>query len=159
MFANRTIRGVKIPCVAFYIIAVLAIITYGHYIRSTGTRDVLETKIIDHPSCNGLDGWGMTHFFFFLGLGILYPGHYFQCLVVSLGWEGIEHILGTCPIEINGKRLQLMGDQDEDGRPIKPKEGEPPKYWYGRFLSDSFLNLSGFIIGSALGNRYWPNVG
>jgi hypothetical protein len=157
MFANRRIGGVKIPCVTWYIVAVLAIIIYGHYIRATGKKDILETKIIDHPSCTGFDGWGLTHFFFFLGLGFMYPGHYLQCLIVSLGWEGIEHCLGTFPIEIGGKRLQLIGEQDEEGKPIVRDENEPPAYWYGRFLSDSFLNVSGFIIGSEVANRWWPN--
>lgn len=135
----------------------MAIIVYGHYIRSTGTKDILETKIVDHPSCVGFDGWSVTHFFFFLGLGILYPGHYLQCLGVSVGWEAIENFLGTCPIKINGKRLQLIGEQDKDGKPIVRGENEPPAYWYGRMLSDPAMNLGGYIIGSAIADHWWPN--
>ncbi|MDE2097639.1 MAG: hypothetical protein KGL39_10360 [Patescibacteria group bacterium] len=159
MFANRTIRGVKIPCVALYIVVVMFIIAYGYYLRRTGTRDILETKIIDHPSCSNFDGWATTHFIFFLILGVLYPGHPIQCIAVSLGWEGIEHLLGTTNIELSGSRLQLIGDQDEDGRPIAPKKGDAPKYWYGRFVTDNSFNLTGYMIGWAIADRWWPNRG
>ncbi len=155
MFANRRIRGVKIPCVAIYIIAVLAIVVYGIVIRKRKIKDVLEKKVIDHPSCVGFDGWAVTHLMFFMMLGVLYPGKYVQCLVVSLGWEGIEHLLGTNKIEMSGKRLQLIGDQDADGNPIPPKDEQ---WWYGRFTTDPMFNMAGYIIGSALGTRFWPNA-
>lgn len=153
MFANRTIRGVKIPCVAIFIVAVLAIIVYGHYLRATNTKDILERKIIDHPSCPGFDGWASLHFLLFGLLGILYPGHHVQAVGVSLGWEGIEHILGTTNIEMSGKRLQLIGDQDEEGKPT----GKKDSYWYGRFVTDNSFNLTSYILGSAIGSKYWPN--
>lgn len=157
MFANRTIGGVKIPCVAIFIVAVIVIILYGHYIRTTQTKDILETKIIDHPSCPGFDGWACTHFFLFLGVGILFPNHHLQAVIVGLGWEGIEHLLGTTNIEMSGKRLQLIGDQDEDGRPIVQKAGDPPKYWYGRPVTDTAFDVVAYCIGSAIGSKYWPN--
>lgn len=154
MFANRTIGGVRIPCVAIYVIVVFAIVLYGHYLRKTETKDILERKIIDHPSCPGFDGWACSHFLLFGLLGFLFPGHHVQALVVSLGWEGVEHFLGTNNLEFSGKRLQLIGDQDEDGRPIK---SEKPAYWYGRFVTDNSFNLSGYILGSAIASRWWPN--
>jgi len=153
MFANRTIGGIKIPCIAIYIVVVIAIVAYGHYLRATNTKDILETKIIDHPSCPGFDGWALTHLFMFFILGVLYPGRHVQALVVSLGWEGIEHTLGTTNLEFSGKRLQLIGDQDEEGRPIKRKNA----YWYGRFVTDNSFNMTGYILGSAIASRWWPN--
>lgn len=156
MFANRTVRGVRVPAVAFYVVAVMAIVLYGRHIRRHRKRDVLERKIIDHPSCPGFDGWALTHLFFFGVLGLFYPGHYLQALVVSVGWEGVEHALGSCPLEVSGRRLQLVGDQDEDGNPIVPAAGEEPRYWYGRFVTDPAFNLAGYIIGSAIAERYWP---
>lgn len=154
MFANRKIRGITIPCVAVYIVVVLAIVVYGIYLRKTGTKDILEKKIIDHASCPGFDGWAVTHFFFFGLLGVLFPDKYIQALGVSLGWETIEHLLGTTNIEMSGKRLQLIGDQDEEGKPTNKKDA----WWYGRFVTDNSFNLSGYILGSAIGRKYWPNT-
>jgi hypothetical protein len=153
MFANRTIRGVKVPCAAIYIVAVLAIVSYGIVIRKYKIKDRLEKPVINHPSCPGFDGWGGLHFLFFGIIGYMFPGHYVQCLAVSLLWEGIEHGLGTNKIEMSGKRLQLIGDQEKDGTPIPPKDEQ---WWYGRFTTDPAFNMAGYILGSALGNRYWP---
>lgn len=159
MFANRIIGGRKVPCVALYIVAVLAIVVYGMYIRKRKIKDVLEKKIVDHPSCPGFDGWAVTHFLFFLALGVLYPGHYVQCLAVSVGWEGVEHLLGTNNVKMSGKRLQLIGDQDADGNPVAPKDdGGGEAWWYGRFVTDPAFNMAGYILGSAFANRFWPNV-
>lgn len=152
MFANRYIQGVKVPCVALYIVVVLFIIAYGYFIRRTGTRDVLEKKIIDRKGFEGCDGWGLTHLIFFAVLGVLYPGHYVQALAVSFGWEAVEDFLGTHKIEVSGKRLQLIGDTDADGKPTGNTDG----YWYGR-LSDVALNMSGYVLGSAFAESYWPN--
>lgn len=154
MFANRWIRGKKFPCVAFYVVCVLAIIIYGMYVRKHKIKDPLERKIIDHPSTPGFDGWAVTHFIFFLAVGVLYPGHHLQCLVVSVGWEAIEHLLGTTDIKVSGRRLQLIGDQDENGAPVEPKDEQ---WWYGRFTTDPCFNMAGYAIGSAIAARYWPN--
>lgn len=154
MFANRYVRGVKIPCVVFYIIAVILIFAYGAYIRASGTPDILEKKVIDHPSCPGFDGWGVLHFFFFGVIGLFYPGHHFQALLISFVWEGIEHVLGQTKITVGGSRLQLVGDQDEEGR----YTGDDEKYWYGRFISDPLFNIAGYILGSEVSKRYWPNT-
>lgn len=155
MLANRNIGGVKIPCVTFYIVAVILIFAYGAYHRKTKTRDVLETKIIDHPSCPGFDGWAVTHMLFWALLGFIYPGRYFQCLVVSMLWESFEHAMGTTKLALSGKRLQVVGATDEYGNPIEDKDA----FWYGRFVSDPFFNLMGYILGSELGMRAWPEKG
>lgn len=153
MFANRKIRGVTVPCVALYIVVVLAIFVYGHFLRTTRTVDHLETKVVDHPSCPGFDGWAVGHFFFFALLGWLYPGRHVQFLLVSLGWETFEHLLGQTKLAVGGSRLQLIGDQDEEGK----STGKDDRYWYGRFVTDNSFNMSGYILGSAAAERWWPN--
>ena len=153
MFANRIINGIKIPCAALYIVAIILIVAYGFLIRSTKIPDILEKKVIDHPSCPGFDGWAVAHFLFFGIIGYLYPGHYIQVLIVSLAWEGIEHFLGQCKVMVGGKRLQLIGAQDEDGRYTGDED-----FWYGRFITDSFFNVSGYIIGTEASKKYWPNT-
>lgn len=154
MFANRYIGGIKIPCVALYIIVVLIIFAYGAYIRASGAPDILEKKVIDHPSCPGFDGWGVTHFLFFGVLGLFYPGHYVQVLLISVFWESIEHLLGQTKIMVGGSRLQLVGDQDKEGR----YTGDDENFWYGRFVTDPAFNMAGYILGSEIAKKYWPNT-
>lgn len=143
MFANCFIRGVKIPSAALYIVAVLLIVIYGIVIRKAKKRDILETKLVDNPVVS-IDGWGMLHLVFFGILGVLFPGRYLQFLLVGIAWEGIETFLGQCRIMAGGSRIQLIGDQDEEGRPT----GDDKAYWYGR-SSDVLMNMIGYILGDA----------
>lgn len=152
MFANRYIRGVKVPCVAILIVAVIAIVAYGYYLRKTKSRDILETKIIDRKGFEGIDGWGLTHALLYFVMGLMYPGHYVQALALSYLWEMTEDFLGTHPITVGGKRLQLIGDTDADGRPT----GNDKAYWFGR-ISDVAINVTGYILGTAVSEKYWPN--
>ena len=156
-FANRRLGRSVIPCFVFYIIAVILIILYGVYTRLTKRPDVFERKVVDDPACIGFDGWGGLHFIFWLMLGWFFPGHHTQVLLISVVWEGIEDFLGRHEVQVNGKRLQLMGAQDEDGAPIAVDEGETGMRWYGRYLSDPAFNMAGYILGSAAADRWWPN--
>ena len=157
MFANRIIGGWKIPAVAFYIVAVIFIFAYGAYRRKSGTKDFLENKIIDHEALPGFDGWWLTHALFFAVLGFIWQGHYLQVLVVSLGWEAFEHMLGAYKIKMSGIRLQLMGATDKDGNPIACTDDDD-NYWYGRYLTDSYANILGYCIGTAVGRKLWPDT-
>lgn len=162
MFANATIRGVRVPCAVLYIVVILVIIVYGIIIRATGAPDILERKIIDHPSVAGTDGWAMTHLLFFGLLGFLYPGRYVQFMTVGIVWELIETLLGQTKLKAGGSRIQLIGAQDESGYHIKDQpegmdggdqpEGMDSQFWYGR-LSDCWWNVAGYIIGSYFGLR------
>jgi hypothetical protein len=154
MFANRVINGFTVPCVVLYIIAVLAIVLYGYFLRKTGTRDVLATRIFDHPVCPEVDGWSVAHFVFFGILGFMYPGQHLQFLAVGVLWEVIESALGQYELVVSGTRLQLIGDQDEDG----VSTGRDDVYWYGK-PSDIIVDIAAYCVGSALAERYWPNAG
>jgi hypothetical protein len=152
MFANRVIGGYKVPCVALYILVVLVIILYGYFLRKTKTQDVLAKRIFHHPICQEIDGWSISHLVFFGLLGFLFPGHYLQFLLVGIGWEVIETGLGQHQFEVSGKRLQLIGEQDEEGN----STGEKNAYWYGK-ESDILVDALGYAIGSVLAEKYWPN--
>lgn len=154
MFANRIIRGYNIPCIALYVVVVLAIIVYGYLLRRFKQRDFLATEIYSHPLCENIDGWSVTHLLFFGLLGVLYPGRPLQFLSVGILWEVIETALGQNKLEVSGKRLQLIGDQDADGTPT----GNDDSYWYGK-SSDIVVDILGYCIGSAFASRYWPNHG
>lgn len=152
MFANRTICGYTVPCVVFYILAVMFIILYGFFLRRTKTRDVLAKQIYHHPICQEIDGWSITHLVFFGILGFLYPGQHLQFLVVGVLWEIIETGLGQNKLEVSGKRLQLIGEQDSEGNPT----GKEDAYWYGK-ESDIVMDVTGYTIGSFLADKWWPN--
>ena len=153
MFANRTIGGYRVPCVALYIVVVIVIILYGYFLRKTKTQDILAKRIYHHPICQEIDGWSISHLVFFGLLGVLYPGQHLQFLVVGIVWEVIESALGQNNIEVSGKRLQLIGEQDEEGN----STDKPDAYWYGK-ESDIVMDVVGYAIGSAWAERYWPNA-
>jgi len=152
MFASRCINGLRIPCVVFYIVVVIAIFAYGFYVRSSGRPDVLEKSMTASPSVQNLDGWAMTHFFFWMFLGFWYPGKYLQAMGFSLAWEGIEDLLGRTNVTMGGSRLQLVGET-VDG---EVDENTGKQYWYGRYTTDTAYNLMGYILGSTLAKRFWP---
>lgn len=143
----------------WYIVVVLAIFAYGYVLRRRGAADVLEQKVVDDPSVPGFDGWGATHLFFWAFLGFLYPNHYVGALVVSLVWEGVEDVLGRNRITVGGSRLQLVGDTDEDGQVVKADAADADGgFWYGRYTTDPFFNLAGYVLGSAAANKWWPST-
>lgn len=152
MFVNRLINGYKIPSVALYIIAVILIIVYGYVLRKMKMRDILADQIYHHHICQEIDGWSVIHLIFFGILGFLYPGHHFQFLMVGALWEVAETVIGQNQIELSGKRLQLIGDQDKDGNIT----GGDDAFWYGK-ESDIIVDACGYAIGSLLADWYWPN--
>lgn len=148
-------RCFRIPCYVWLLLVVLAIIVYGWVLRRLGAADVLERKVIDDPAVHNFDGWAGTHFLFWAFLGFLYPGHHVQALAASLGWEAVEDRLGRSNLTVGGRRLQLVGDTDAAGAPAAP--GAKPAFWYGRYVTDTFFNLAGYILGSAAGARWFPD--
>jgi hypothetical protein len=152
MFANRKIGGYTVPCVALYIVAIILIILYGYFLRKTKTKDILAKRIYHHPICQEIDGWSITHLVFFGLLGFLYPGHYLQFLAAGIIWEVIETGLGQNRFEVSGKRLQLIGEQDDEGN----STGKKDAYWYGK-ESDIVVDVVGYTIGSFLAEKFWPN--
>lgn len=152
MFANRVIRGVKVPCVALYIVCVLVIVLYGHFLRATKTRDALGQRLYHHPVLQDIDGWSVSHFLFFGLLGVLYPGRHLQFFTMGVLWEVIETALGQNEFEVSGKRLQLIGEQDAEGN-LTGKKGA---FWYGK-ESDIIVDVAGYVLGSWFAEKYWPN--
>lgn len=153
MFVNRIINGVNVPCVVLYIIAVMLIVVYGFILRRVKCRDLLGKEIFNHPICQNIDGWSVTHFLFFGFLGVLYPGHHLQFLLIGAGWEVIETVLGQNKFGTTGKRIQLIGEQDADGN----LTGDDDAYWYGK-ESDIVVDMLGYCLGSVWADRYWPNT-
>jgi hypothetical protein len=152
MFVSRTIGGVVIPCIVIYIVVIIIIIIYGIILRKRKTPDLLATPIYNHPICQEIDGWSISHLFLFMILGLLFPGCYFQFFTAGILWEIIETVLGQNETKISGKRIQLIGDQDENGVSTDKKNA----YWYGK-ESDILMDMIGYTIGSCVAEKYWPN--
>ena len=152
MFASRVVRGVRVHCAALYVVAVLAIVAYGALLRRTGWPDALSTPLYSHPLCTDVDGWSVTHLFFFFALGLLFPGQHLQFFLVGAGWEVVETVLGQNRLEVSGRRLQLIGDQDAEGRAT----GKDDAFWYGK-QSDIVVDTLGYCLGSAISAAHWPN--
>lgn len=148
MFASRCFRGARVHSTAFFIVCIISIFAYGYFIRTTGKKDMLEGMVVDDPAVDNLDGWAVSHFVFWSILGVWFPGNYLQALGASLAWEGFEDCLGRSQLTIGGSRMQLVGNTGDD----TPDE----QYWYGRYTTDTAYNLMGYICGSALSERYWP---
>lgn len=151
MFASRTVRGINIPCIAFYIISVIIIIIYGYIIRHAKIQDHLAKRIFHHPICQDIDGWSISHFLFFGLLGAFFPDQHLQFLLIGIGWEVIETTIGQTNIQLSGQRLQLVGDQDSDGN----STGDDMAFWYGK-ESDIVVDIFGYCVGSAWASKYWP---
>lgn len=136
------------------LMVVLFILIYGAIVRRFGWPDVLERKVIDDPSVHNFDGWAGAHFIFWAFMGFLIPDRYVSALGISLLWEGIEDNLGRHKIMVGGKRLQLVGATEEDGDIQEDDEA----FWYGRYVTDTFFNLAGYILGSAAAQRFWSET-
>jgi len=155
LFTSRYFTSCPIPVYVWYIITIVAIFAYGHFLRQTGRPDVLEEKVIDDPAFQGCDGWAITHTLLWGFIGFLYPGHHIQALITGLVWEGFEDALGRNRIMVGGSRMQLVGDTDEETKHIDNTSGA---FWYGRYTTDTFFNLFGYIVGSWAGSRWLPPV-
>ena len=138
---SRNVYGVNIHIVSLLIACIILIFLYGYIIRSTKTKDHLETEFYNSNLLPNIDGWSVTHFVFFCALGILYPNHHLTALMAGIGWEYIEQFLGTNKIIISGKRVKLVGEQKSDGT------YDDDAYWYGK-SSDMVVNILGYSIGN-----------
>lgn len=148
MWATRCVGGARVHSWVILMVAVLLIFLYGHVLRKLGRPDIFERPVIDDPAWVGFDGWGGLHLILWALLGFWFPGHELQALGASLLWEGFEDALGRHRLKVGGKRLQLVG--------ATTAEEKEQMTWYGRFTTDSFFNLAGYIAGSALARRFWP---
>lgn len=144
----------RVAAGAVLLVMVVLIFVYGAVIRHFRWPDVLERKVIDDPAVHNFDGWAGTHLIAWAFMGFVFPGRYVSALAVSLVWEGFEDTLGRTRLTVGGKRLQLVGATAEDGELAAADD----EFWYGRYVTDSFFNLAGYIIGSAAAARLWPDA-
>ena len=151
MFANRYIGGVKVPCIALYVVAILFIIVYGYYIRHAKDRTCSRRSLLNARASKGVTAGG-TPLLLIRPHGIPLPRALYPGIRCRSRLGGRRDYLGTHKLEVSGKRLKLIGDTDEDGDPT----GNDDIWWFGR-ISDVCFDIGGYTVGTALAEKYWPN--
>lgn len=139
------IKDVTISDYGLLVMCVITIIIYGQILdRFNYESDLLTKKF--NKGCRDCDYWGVMHFFFFLGLGILFPGHHIRFMSYGILWEFIEGYAGSVQ---SGKGLiNLFG-----GWGTKNKNSVAKDWWYGR-MGDIVFNVIGYSVGSYLSLKY-----
>lgn len=117
-----------------FITCILIIFWYSRF-RCINPKfvDPLETPIISI-----IDGWSLTHLFFFMFIGYTFPYLFVLALIYGIIWEIFEAYSGKYkPNFIHGfgncrRKSEIISDSD--------------KWWYGKW-SDIFMNSLGYLIG------------
>jgi hypothetical protein len=123
------IIGLAAACVGF-------IVLYGTYrCKAENFTDPLTTKFAPAPYDQFFDGWGITHFLFFMTLAYMYPTKNALILIwfLGVGWEVVESIFHDHPFYISKCNYKLTTD-DVSG------------WWYGRW-QDIIMNSAGMLLG------------
>jgi hypothetical protein len=117
----------------------LAVALYGylHYFVIGRGRDPMRVCAVDRPAwlCAMTDGWALSHFLFYGMLGAVFPDHFGISMIVSVGWELFEFLLGKVPW-FTGIIEQVSSDSQQ--------------FWYGK-PTDLLVNAAGFWAGAQLG--------
>jgi hypothetical protein len=117
-------------------LCVLAIVGYGTYrCKATAFQDPLTFALAPPPFDKYLDGWGISHFTFFLILAYFYPAQWWFIWIAGVVWEIFEYSVKDHPFYLS--RCTYSMDTDQGG------------WWYGRW-QDIVMNSLGILCGLAL---------
>ena len=113
------------------LLCVASIFLYGKYRKDNpGFYDPLHISL----RISDLDCWSLTHFFFNMNQGFLFPQCFFFVMCMGTLWETFEFVYGKFqPKVFRG----IGGNKDHD------------LWWYAK-ISDLIVNLLGFICGMAI---------
>lgn len=116
---------------------VASIVGYGIYRCQTPEfQDPLTLSVAPSPWDKYVDGWGLTHFFFFMLLGVLYPRYWALIWSLGLAWEVIEFSSQSKPFYASVCHAGT-------------READLTGWWYGRW-QDIVMNSSGLAVGVLL---------
>lgn len=141
---SRKINGYNLHVSILLIVCIVLIFLYGYYLRSTKTKDYLAKDVYNDPVMGPIDMWSISHFLFFMALGYVYPGHYPAAIMAGFGWELAEYTLGQHHLKVSGKRIQLIGSQNNG-----VYDGNDDAYWYCK-QSDVIMDILGYMVGDWL---------
>jgi hypothetical protein len=119
--------------------AALAFILLGHVYRDTIQKPLTKPFILFPQT--GLDWWSVSHFVLFALFGWCVPGRPLAAFSIGVAFELLEDFLAS-----NGStRLADCGRNPD----IFWCKGIQNDYWYMN-PTDPWVNLTGYIVGSAL---------
>jgi hypothetical protein len=121
------------------LICIIFIISYGTYrCKTPEFADPLTYALTNAYGLDKyLDGWGLSHFFFFMLLGYLYPKYVVFSFVLGCVWELVEYSMKEHPFYLTACEL-------------KTHKGEG--WWYGRW-QDIVMNSAGLAIGRYIATK------
>jgi hypothetical protein len=119
-----------------YLFMMTVIIIYGYYrCLNPDYKDPLTHCVTGEYFTNYLDGWGISHFLFYMYLGYILPGAFWEAMSVGAVWEVMEWYSGSQkPFYM--PEVMVKTDMIKDGSP----------WWYGR-TEDLLMNAAGFQVG------------
>lgn len=115
---------------------VAIIVLYGMFrCNSPSFKDPLTFSLFPSPFDNFLDGWGLSHFLFFMLLGYWFPTIELVIFSWILGvlWEVIEYSIKERPFYLSRCNYKLKSRNGGD-------------WWYGRW-QDIVMNTLGLLAG------------
>ena len=123
----------------FIIFCPLLIGLYGYYrCKNLETHnDLFGFSLFNNSQSDyGLDGWSLTHLFFYMLIGYLFPEKMVFTISLGIIWELFETYIGLYKPSI----FKEFGFCSTDNSKV---------WWYGKY-SDILVNFIGFIIGQHL---------
>lgn len=126
----------NVQVVGIAIFVFLVICLYGKY---RCTHPEYHDPLMKKLGIFDLDGWSLSHLFFFAILGYLYPNTFVVSMGLGVGWEVFEHVVGK-------NRPGFLGGF---GDCATTDPGVSGSWWFGR-ASDIVMNVVGFLIGKGI---------
>lgn len=138
MLTGETHERLLILFVCF--LTVLAIVIYGT-IRCKGKFvDPLTKSFVGKPWDSFLDGWGISHFLFYMALGYYFPHRLLFLTTLGVLWELIESLFKEHPFYLS--KCHYKGTDREGGA----------HWWYGRW-QDVIMNTLGLLVGALIASH------
>lgn len=92
------------------------------------------------PIIGNIDGWTLSHFFYFSYLGALFPTYIYELLLLSIYWELFEEGFGLIGLVYNDLEWIKVCLEDDH---------HPGRWWYGK-KEDILANMLGLFFGLIL---------
>lgn len=147
LYVNENKLGI---CFGFCIAALLFIIV-GHAYQEQ-IQQMLKKEICRFPKCS-IDYWSIGHFCLFWMFGFFLPGYPLSAFVFGATFEFAEDYLAS-----DGNKLFTnCSNPYRDGSRTVWCNGVQDGYWYSN-MTDSWVNLTGYVIGSAIRTTFLPHT-
>ena len=118
------------------VLCVLSIFLNGYYrCKYNNGSDFLMTKL----NIGNLDGWSLSHIFYNMFLGYMFPNLFIEATAMGIAWELWENWYGE-------NRPSWLGGFADCNLGTDQLDTDHKNWWFCRY-SDIAMNLTGFMIG------------